>query len=194
MVRNVLVIQGHPDPGGQRFCHALADAYVAGAESAGHQVRRVDIAQLNFTFLRTQDDYENGFPNAEIRLAQEALKWSNHLVIVHPLWLGSQPALLKAFLEQVFRPGFAFRVTGLDTGVKLLTGHSVRIIMTMGMPVIFYRWYFGAHGLKSLEQSVLRFCGMGPISETLIGGTGTMDAATAQSWLSQIKEIGIEGN
>ena len=29
--------------------------------------------------------------------------------------------------------------------VKVLKGKSARIIMTMGMPGIVYRWWFGAH-------------------------------------------------
>jgi putative NADPH-quinone reductase len=41
--------------------------------------------------------------------AAESIKWCEHLVLVMPLWLGTMPALLKAFLEQVMRPGFAFQ-------------------------------------------------------------------------------------
>lgn len=39
---------------------------------------------------------------------QASIRQADHLVIIHPLWLGSVPALLKGFLEQVFHPGFAF--------------------------------------------------------------------------------------
>jgi putative NADPH-quinone reductase len=193
MIRKILIIQGHPNPDGNRYCHALAESYINGATSAGHQVRHIDVARLDFPVLRTKSDFENQAPNAAVQEAQDSLKWSDHVVIVHPLWLGSQPALLKAFLEQVFRPGFAFRATGTDSRVKLLNGHSVRIVITMGMPVIFYRWYFGAHGLKSLEQCVLRFCGMGPISETLIGGIDTMDKDTARAWIDQLAGLGRDG-
>jgi len=40
--------------------------------------------------------------------AQTAIAWAEHLVLLFPLWLGDMPALVKAFLEQVARPGFAF--------------------------------------------------------------------------------------
>jgi putative NADPH-quinone reductase len=38
MARRVAIIQGHPDPAGDRFCHALADAYAAGAEAVAVEV------------------------------------------------------------------------------------------------------------------------------------------------------------
>jgi putative NADPH-quinone reductase len=55
------------------------------------------------------------------------------------------PALLKAFLEQVMRPGLAFsKVESGTSWKKLLTGKSARIVVTTGMPALAYRRYFGA--------------------------------------------------
>lgn len=52
---------------------------------------------------------------------------------------------------------------------KLLKGKSAHIIITMGMPAFVYRWFFGAHSLKSLERNILRFTGVSPIKESLVG-------------------------
>ena len=60
MPRRLTIVQGHPDPAGNRFCHALADAYAEGAAAAGHQATRVDVAHLDFPILRTQQDFEHG--------------------------------------------------------------------------------------------------------------------------------------
>ncbi len=168
MARRITIIQGHPDPGGGHLCHALADAYAAGAENAGHAVRRLEVAGLAFPLLRTQAEFETQAPPADIRTAQEAISWAEQLVIVYPLWLGTMPAVLKGFLEQAFRPGFAFDSGPNGLGAKRLKGRSARIVVTMGMPAFFYRWYFGAHSLKSLERNVLGFCGIRPIRESLL--------------------------
>jgi hypothetical protein len=45
----------------------------------------------------------------------------------------------------------------------------------MGMPALIYRWYFRAHGVGGLERSVLKFAGMKPVRETLLG---MVDAAS----------------
>lgn len=96
--------------------------------------------------------------------------------MIFPLWHGTMPALLKAFIEQVMRPGVAleYRKRGFPKG--LLAGRSARLVVTMGMPALIYRWYFRAHGVHGLERSVLRFAGMTPVRKILLG---MVDAASA---------------
>jgi putative NADPH-quinone reductase len=67
---NVLLIQGHPDPADSHFGNALADAYAQAAENAGHAVRRVDVAQLDFPLVRTREDWREGEPPTAIASAQ----------------------------------------------------------------------------------------------------------------------------
>jgi putative NADPH-quinone reductase len=125
-----------------------------------------------------------------VRQAQEAIRWADHLVILYPLWLGTMPALLKAFLEQAFRPGFAIGRGGSGSSwKKLLTGKSARVVVTMGMPALVYRWFFRAHSLKSLERNILGFVGIGPIRETLIG-TVEASAASRERWLAKLRALG----
>jgi putative NADPH-quinone reductase len=193
MPRRITIIQGHPDPAGDRLCHQLANSYAAGAAAAGHQVRRVEVARLDFPLLRTAHDYEAGTPVPDIEAAQEAIRWADHVVIVFPLWLGSLPALLKGFLEQTLRPGFAMDQKSAGWPRGLLGGRSARIVVTMGMPALVYRWYFGAHGVRNLERSMLGFAGFRPVRRLLIGMVGTLeDARKRQRWLERMKALGRE--
>ncbi len=194
MGRRIAIIQGHPDPRGHHFGHALTDAYAKGAEAAGHVAQVIDVARLDFPLLRTKEDWESEAPPAAIRQAQQTIGWAEHLVIFFPLWLGTMPALLKAFLEQVLRPGFALtRAEAGTVGKKLLTGKSARIVVTMGMPAWVYRWYFRAHSLKSFERNILAFCGIGPIKESLIGMVEAPNPSHRQKWLEQMRALGREG-
>jgi len=183
------IIQGHPDSAGGHLCHALADAYAQGACQGGHTVTRIDVATLDFPWLHTKEAFETGPLPDVLRPAQEAIGQADHLCFVYPLWHGTLPAILKAFLEQVFRPGFAFAVGG-RTWRRPLKGKSARIVVTMGMPVLLYRWYFGAHGLKSLERSVLGFCGIDPIRESLFGMIEAASAAKRVGWLETMRRLG----
>src|SRR6476646_2790047 len=107
MPGRLAIIQGHPDPAGNRFCHALADAYAEGAASAGHEVSRTEMARIEFPLLRTQQEFETGSLPGTLVPARDALVAAQHVLIVFPLWHGTMPALLKAFIEQVMRPGVA---------------------------------------------------------------------------------------
>lgn len=192
MGRRIVIIQGHPDPRGGHFGHALAGAYAEGAQAAGHEVKLLDVAKLDFPLLRSKDDYEKGATPDAIRQAQDVLKWAEHLVIFYPLWLGAMPALLKGFLEQAFRPGFAFSVSS-SGGMpqKRLTGKSARVVITMGMPAFAYRWYFGAHSLKSFKRNILGFCGIGPIKDDLIGMVEARNAKR-EKWIAKMGALGRE--
>lgn len=187
----IAIIQGHPDGAAGHFCHALAAAYAAGALEAGHEVRRIEIAQLDFPLLRSPQDWGHATPPDALRQAQADLAWAEHLVILYPLWLGAMPALLKAFFEQVLRPGFAVDKGGSATSwVKRLRGRSARIVVTMGMPAFIYRWVFGAHSLKSLERNILRFVGIAPLRETLIGSVESCGDARRRKWLDELQALG----
>lgn len=193
MPKKIVTIQGHPDPAGNRFCHALGDAYAEGAAECGHEVRRVDVGQLDFPLLRSGEDFETGEPPVAIRAVQTDILWADHLIIIYPLWLGTMPALLKGFLEQTIRPGFAFERTTDGWPRKVLTHRSARVIVTMGMPALAYRLFYRAHGLKNLERNILHFVGIKPVRNNIVGMIGQLNEAKAQAWLDKIRAKGRRG-
>lgn len=190
MSTRICIIQGHPDTGRPHFGHALAAAYADGAREAGHEVRTIAIGQLDFPVLRSSEEWNDAAVPPGIAEAQETIRWAEHLVIVYPLWLGAMPALLKAFLEQVLRPGFAFPKEGprsLWSGA--LKGRTARVIVTMGMPAAFYTWVYRAHTLKSLKRNILNFVGISPVRSTVIGMVEASDARR-RKWLDTVTVLG----
>ncbi len=191
MSKKILILQGHPDATERHFCHALADSYAAGAQESGHVVRQIQVAELDFPLLRSQQDFETGSVPDSLRPAQADILWAEHLVVFFPLWAGDMPALLKGFFEQTFRPTF----TGSSAnrfGKTLLTGRSARVVVTMAMPALVYRWYFRAHSVKSLERSLLGIVGIAPVHETLIGQAADMSAPDADVWLTKLRRLGVK--
>lgn len=185
----ITIIDGHPDPDRSRYGHALADAYATGAEAGVHEVRRIDIAELQFPVLRSAHEWRETDPVDTIRKAQIDIRWADHLMILYPLWQGDLPALLKAFLEQVLRPGFAIDETVAGPQAKLLGGRSARIVVTMGMPAPVYRIFYRAHSLKSLDRNLLRFVGVAPVRYSIIGNVEA-SAERRGRWLQTITELG----
>ena len=195
MGKHILMIQGHPDGSQHHLCHALEDAYVHGATAAGHEIRRINVATLDFPLLRSQHEWEQGLLPPGLAQTQAAIKWAEHMVLFFPLWLGDMPALLKGFLEQVARPGFAFSREGKSPlANKGLIGRSARVVVTMGMPATIYRWYFRAHSIKSLERNILGFVGIAPVNETLIGMVGNMESEPVKKWLAKLEKLGEHGD
>jgi putative NADPH-quinone reductase len=186
----IAIVQGHPDPAPERFCRALAHAYAEAARAAGHEVRVIDIAALDFPVLRTRSAWESEPPPAAIAAAIEDLKWSGHIAIFFPLWLGAPPALLKAFLEQVMRPGGAFRYRPKGLPEKLLGGRSARVVVTMGMPGFFYEVFYRAHAIRALERNVLGFVGIHPVRRTVVGAVEAKSGKGRAEALATMHRLG----
>lgn len=192
MPKRIAIIDGHPDPDPARFNHALAEAYRAGAVQGGHEVSLITLGSIDVPLLRSQERWIKEPAPETLREAQQIFGAADHLVFLYPLWLGDMPAVLKAFLEQVARPGFAFEYGEGGRTRELLKGKSARIVVTMGMPAFIYRWYFGAHSLRSFKRSILKFIGISPVRTTLIGGVAGLSEAKRERWLNTLRALGRE--
>ena len=149
----IAIVQGHPDPDGRHYGHALAAAYADAAVAAGYPVNVIDFARLEFPLFRSKAEFDHGAPPAAIRAAQTIIGRAEPRVIFFHLWLGAMPARLKEFWAQVFRPGCVGGAADLAPGRQgKLQGRSARLVVTRGMPARLYRWYFGAHSLKCLDR------------------------------------------
>jgi len=152
------------------------------------------MAALGIPLLRTQQDFQSGALPASLAEAPQAIARADHIVLIFPLWLGTMPALVKAFLEQILRPGFGFAYSPRGFPKKLLAGKSARLVVTIGIPSWLYRWYFFAHGLRGLERNILSFVGIRPIRASLFGMVDAVSPARRKRWLDHIAKLGRRGD
>jgi len=194
MGQRILIIQGHPDYHVRHLCHVLAQAYADGARGAGHAVETLEPARIDFPLLRSAEEWQHGPVPAQLAAAQGAIAHAAHLVLVYPLWLGEMPALLKGFLEQVARPGFAIAAESRNPlKAGLLGGRSARVIVTMGMPASLYRWFYRAHSLKALQRNILGFAGIKPVRTSLVGGAAALTPQQVERWCAHLRQLGAAG-
>lgn len=170
MANRILVVDGHPDPSRERFCHALTEAYVEGARSTGKETRLISVAEAAFPLLRTAAEFGTAPDAPAILRAREDMVWADHIVLIFPLWLGGAPALLRGFLEQIARGAFVAEISKRGVQQKL-KGKSARLIVTMGMPAPIYRLWFREHGVRNIMQGILGLGGVAPN----VGGSTTRD-------------------
>lgn len=193
MKKRILIIQGHPSRDQNHLGHALAAAYREAAIAAEHEVRRADVAQLEFPLLREAEDWGKGVTPEQLRPAQADIAWAEHVVVLFPLWTGTAPALTKAFFEQVARPGFAFKPRPNGKGLApMWTGKSARVIVTLGMPALFYRIVHGAIGVRAFNRDLLGMVGIKPARTTYIGSVGSK-TFDGKRWLECMRALGREG-
>ena len=168
--RRLLIVQGlrmaRPIISATRWPGATATLLLPGATKSARSTSR----KLDFPVLRSRQEWES--ESLPPGLAGSAA--SDHLGRAssdHLPPLARRHARASQGLLGAGGPAGLRRRSSSDgrPGRKLLGGRSARIVVTMGMPAFVYRWYFGAHSVKSLERNILRFAGIAPVCRSLVG-------------------------
>jgi len=188
--KKILLILGHPRQ--NSFCGSLADAYLKGAQDAGHKIQTLYLGELNFNLILwdTQATTAKQILEPCLADAREKIKWADHLVFVYPTWWSSMPALLKGFLDRVFTTGFAFKYR--KKGIlpeRFLTGKTLRLIITMDTRPWVYQWLLGNIHKKEMRNLAV-FCGIDSPRTTYLGPIKFSSLAQRQKWLEQIYKLG----
>jgi putative NADPH-quinone reductase len=184
-----MIVVGHPQRA--TYCEALGQAYKEGAERAGHTARIFVLSQMRFDPI-LREGYRKLQPlEPDLADAYAALAACDHLVLILPLWCGDMPAILKGFIERILQPDLIAREnTENAMNWHIFRNKTARIVMTMGMPVSIYRWYYRGHALKLLTRNILHFIGIKPVRHTLYGMIATSKPQQRERWLDEIRALG----
>lgn len=60
----------------------------------------------------------------------------------------------------------------------------------MGMPSLFYRLWFGAHGILGLKRSVFGFVGARPVRVSYFGAVEQANGGKRAKWLRTMRRLG----
>lgn len=184
----VLVIMGHPLE--DSYCAALTDKYVEGLESAGHEIRKFNLGDIQFNPILERAYREDQELESGLREIQQAITWANHVTFAYPLWWGSPPAIVKGLIDRTLLPGFAYKFKG-GTGNwdKYLTNKTARLLVTMDTPP----WYYGIKMRDpnyKMMKYILTFCGIKTVKKRYFGSIKTSSAEKRENWLQQAYDIG----
>lgn len=189
----VMIVVGHPQR--TTFCEALGRAYEKGARAAGHDASLFLLADLSFDPILRDGYRKVQTLEPALQDAYSALAACDHLVLIFPLWCGDMPALLKGFIERILQPDLIARENSENAmNWNIFPGKTARIVMTMGMPVSIYRWWYRGHALKLLKRNILQFIGIAPVRDTLYGMIGTSKPAQRERWLAEVEALGRAAN
>lgn len=188
-MKQVLIINGHPDP--KSFGQALAEKYQHGAIQSGTSVDVIHLHQLTFNPNLQYGYRKRTELEPDLIEAQQKIKAASHLVFIYPTWWGTLPALLKGFIDRVFLPGFAFE--NKPNSIfwdKKLKGKSARIITTMDTPKWYYRLFYRNTGHHAMKNAFLNFCGVKPVHITSFQIVKASNEKQRQKWLQKTEQLG----
>lgn len=188
-MKKILIILGHPHE--ESFCSGLADAYAKGAVSAGHEVHRINLGELEFDPVLHKGYHEMQELEPCLLDAQDKMRRADHIVFIYPNWWALMPAVMKGFIDRIFMPGFAFQYDGKSSmPKKLLKGKTARLLVTMDTPPWYYRFYLKSPGHNVMKRSLLGFCGIKTSGVTVYTVMKDSDEARRKKWLDKTEMMG----
>ena len=189
MPKKILIINGHPNKDSLNF--ELAASYKKGALESNAEVEELIISDLQFNPNLEFGYLKRTELEPDLLDAWEKIKWSDHLVWIHPVWWAGLPAMLKGFIDRLFLPGMAFK--SRENSVwwdKLLTGKTAHIITTLDAPGWYYWLVLGKPSINQLKKATLEYCGIKPVKVTYFGSVKKSNSELRKKWLNKIEEFG----
>ena len=109
------VILGHPHA--RSFNHAIAARVATVLTSAGHEVRYHDLHAEGFDPVLTGRELETDDVRVDAQVERHCreIALAEGIVVIHPNWWGMPPAILKGWIDRVFRPGVAYQFADDET-------------------------------------------------------------------------------
>lgn len=190
-MKNILIINGHPNPSSFNF--AIAASYKKGALLSTANVEMITVADLKFDPNLGYGYQKRIDLEPDLVLAWEKIKKADHLVWIHPVWWGGLPAITKGFIDRLFLPGMTFQYR--ENSIwwdKLLKGKTARIITTLDQPSWYYRLFYSRPSVNQLKKATLEFCGVKPVKVTYVGIIKTADNNQREKWLQKIFNLGLQ--
>ena len=128
----IYVLIGHQNQGS--FCHAIAAAAVEELQAAGHRVVCHDLYAERFDPILPHAEIPRDAaldPGVEQHCREVAA--ADGYIIVHPNWWAMPPAILKGWLDRVWRQGVVYQF-GPDGAEGLLKGRRAVVFTTSNTP------------------------------------------------------------
>ncbi|MDO8548226.1 MAG: NAD(P)H-dependent oxidoreductase [bacterium] len=192
-LKKIVVLVGHPDPG-ETLSGEVATAYEEAAKRAGHQVRRFNLADLEFDPILHKGYKVIQELEPDLKLLQEAIRWADHFVVVYPNWWCTMPALLKGMFDRMWLPSFAFKMRKNKEGVvtfgwkKLMKGKTARVFVLSGTHP-FLVWLMFGNYTNEIKRGILWFAGF-KVRVSHFGPTDRAPVWKVNEWLHKAGKLG----
>lgn len=164
---NILIVIAHPSPLGDT--HTIAKTYAEAKRDKKHTVQIVDLYGEEYKVDVLTYTKLSEFTPSKVQLKfQEQILWANEIVVVHPIWWGMPPSIMKSWVELTFWPRVTYRYASGGKVEKLLIGKTAKIFATCGGPSWYYHllimpllsfWKLCVFEFSGVDVTDVQICG-----------------------------------
>lgn len=186
----IVVVYSHPVA--ESFGAALRETVLSTLRDKGHEIRLLDLYQMNFDPVMSADErrsYNDRAPT-DPALAEhiDALRWADGIVFVYPTWWYSMPAMLKGWFDRVWAVDVAFKLDPAGGRIIPLMRHVkfVAVITTCGASFLISH-LMGHPGRRIILRGLRANCAA--TARTLFMAHYKMDSSTPQSRTAYLTKV-----
>ena len=189
---NIQLVLAHPAM--DSFNHAIADECRKTLLALGHVVWYHDLYAEGFDpMLQSAEVPREAALDDVLQRHCEELSAADGMIIVHPNWWGQPPAVLKGWVDRVFRPGLAYRFDEGDSGegipVGLLRARTALVLNTANTPVAREQGVFGDPLDNLWRNCIFGLCGVTDVRRLLFTVVVTSTVEERKAWLREAREL-----
>jgi NAD(P)H dehydrogenase (quinone) len=191
----VLEVLCHPQAGSLN--HAAAEIARAALTAAGHVVYFHDLYAEGFDPVLSAAELKRAYSfDPLVQACSNELESAGGILFVHPEWWGGPPALLKGWIERVFRPGLAYEVDEGEgenrTTRGLLGGRRALVLATTDRPGLAA----AERDKRALEafwgDAVLGYCGITAQRLSVLHSVRHLANAERKAWLQESARLAVD--
>lgn len=188
----ISVILAHPDTGS--FNHAIAEIAIDKLKENEHKVVFHDLYEEQFDPVMPVEEILRDAPLPPY-LAQHCVEVARAegIIIVHPNWWGQPPAILKGWIDRVFRPGIAYEFEEGDSGEGvpkgLLKAKTALVFNTSNTEAQREVRVFGDPLETLWKNCIFGLCGVQMFERRTFSIMVTSTVEQRRQWLKEVREL-----
>lgn len=187
-----LLVTANPSPGS--FSHAMQRTAVAVLQRAGWQLAEHDLHAEGFDPVQPTGEAGNRVSTSElVERHCRHLAEADLIAVFHPNWWGQPPAIMKGWIDRVFRPGVAYDYPpGMGADAEptgLLRARAALVFNTSNTPWQREVAVFGNPLERLWRDCVFSLCGVRAVERRVFGPMASSTETQRAGWLDEVAAV-----
>jgi NAD(P)H dehydrogenase (quinone) len=190
--RRALLVIANPSP--ESFSHAMAKVADELLSARGYRVSLHDLYAEGFDPVqRTGEAGNRASSDALVEAHCRELADAQLILVFHPNWWGQPPAILKGWIDRVFRPSVAYDYAEGERpeapAVGLLRAKAALVFNTSNTPDARESLLFGDPLEVLWKTCIFGLCGVDTFERRVFGPMASSTATQRDAWLAEVRDV-----
>lgn len=175
------------------FNHVIAKVALEEFAKKGYNVFYHDLYEEKFDPILFQDEIDtkdlDKVDDEYVKKTCKELVESDVIIIVHPNWWGQPPAMLKGWIDRIFRVGVSYKFDNTGKAIGLLNTKKAYVFNTSNTPEPVELNIYKDPLDNLWKTCVFGMCGVKNVERVMFKGVIKSTEETRENWLNNVRTL-----